>query len=630
LEVKKTMAEANIANMVIALQERQFPSITLYNRLEGRPRTLDFDRALKAEVRDPLWMLTRQWQMGEFEGDDAGSPIFAKIDLNMTSLQTYQPDNHPVQPFEINVPMEAKVEQRPLPLKVGEQAISLDLRLVMGRHWLKLTAAIGFRDEFIAAYAIDQPDTDKAEDAAICAHPETWQRVMAVAGRAMDGGKLYLYLKESETHRAHDGIPMTTSQQEAIDIQADAFLAWFNNLFYQPATADENAWMPSYLEYQFSTAAPESENGAETVFTADEYYHGRLDWYNLDIDHQRETLGTPGDLLPASPDFPPRTQSFIPTQLTFDGMPHPRWWRFENGRTNFGDIKPGTKDLSKLLLMEFGLVYANDWFLLPLTLPIGTVTQINGLEVTNVFGERTWIKAAGKGKEQDWTMYTMAILQRDEYEADTRLLLLPTVPQIQESRSVEEVMFIRDETANMVWGIETIIPLPSGQSKAGREAAYESRNFYQRLVNEALSGAGATESGQEAAAPIRYQVMVNPVPDNWIPFIPVHIPEENSEDNREIQLQRAALPRILEGDPAPPQKIRPRTILLREGLDGEQPEPYFIHEEEVPRAGIRVAQTYQRTRWCNGQTFVWFGIRKMTGKGEGASNLAFDRLILTA
>ena len=30
------------------------------------------DRALRAEVRDPLWMLTRQWQMGEFQGDDAG------------------------------------------------------------------------------------------------------------------------------------------------------------------------------------------------------------------------------------------------------------------------------------------------------------------------------------------------------------------------------------------------------------------------------------------------------------------------------------------------------------------------------------------------------------------------------
>ena len=50
------------------------PIFSTHNRLEGRPRTHNFDRALKAEVRDALWMLTKQWQMGEFKGDDAGTP----------------------------------------------------------------------------------------------------------------------------------------------------------------------------------------------------------------------------------------------------------------------------------------------------------------------------------------------------------------------------------------------------------------------------------------------------------------------------------------------------------------------------------------------------------------------------
>ena len=57
----------------------------------------------------------------------------------------------------------------------------------------------------------------------------------------------------------------------------------------------------------------------------------------------------------------------LPTQVTFNGMPNTRWWEFEDGRTNFGDIKPDTTDLAKLLLIEFGLVYANDWFLIPFT-----------------------------------------------------------------------------------------------------------------------------------------------------------------------------------------------------------------------------------------------------------------------
>ena len=57
--------------------------------------------------------------------------------------------------------------------------------------------------------------------------------------------------------------------------------------------------------------------------------------------------------------------------------------------------------------------------------------------------------------------------------------------------------------------------------------------------------------------PIRYEVMSS-VPENWIPFIPVHV----ADSNREIQLQRAAVPRILDGDPNPPVKVQPRTVLL--------------------------------------------------------------------
>jgi hypothetical protein len=124
----------------------------------------------------------------------------------------------------------------------------------------------------------------------------------------------------------------------------------------------------------------------------------------------------------------------------------------------------------------------------------------------------------------------------------------------------------------------------------------------------------------EPKAPIRYQVM-NTVPEQWIPFIPVHI----ADSARETQLQRAALPRILDGDPNPPEKVRPRTTLLRSRL----PQAYFVHEEEVPRAGALISQAYQRTRWIGGRVFTWLGMRKQTGRGEGSSGLRFDGLIDT-
>jgi hypothetical protein len=309
-------------------------------------------------------------------------------------------------------------------------------------------------------------------------------------------------------------------------------------------------------------------------------------------------------------------------------MPHTRWWRFEDGQTNFGDINPDTTDLNKLLFIEFGLIYANDWFLVPVTLQAGSIAKVEGLSVTNVFGEKTWIEAAGKGLDdawKRWNMYALNTKGNQREPADNSLLVLPTVEKILEGKPQEEVLFIRDEIANMVWAIEKKIPLPTGIGKHGGEAAFELHKFYQKILDKEIGDGIVVPDEIEFKANIRYQIM-NSVPENWIPFIPVHV--EGS--SREIQLQRASMPRILENDaPGNAQKIKPRTQLVREGLDTNPVEAYFIHEEEIPRAGIRAYQTYQRTRWYNGKVVNWFGARKQTGRGEGHSGLAFDQIMPT-
>ena len=65
------------------------PSITNWNRLEGRPRSHDFDRSLRAEVRDALWMLCRQWQFGEFDGEDAGTTVVAKTQVSTSVITRF-------------------------------------------------------------------------------------------------------------------------------------------------------------------------------------------------------------------------------------------------------------------------------------------------------------------------------------------------------------------------------------------------------------------------------------------------------------------------------------------------------------------------------------------------------------
>ena len=124
---------AEIADVVF---HRRLPAITYWNRLEGRPRGDDFTRALKAEVRDALWMLTRQWQLGEFHGDDAGSPVFAKVMLSTTRLEKYLADAHAVVPFDDNTPLEARVEARPVPVELGGRGVARARRRHAGRQWL--------------------------------------------------------------------------------------------------------------------------------------------------------------------------------------------------------------------------------------------------------------------------------------------------------------------------------------------------------------------------------------------------------------------------------------------------------------------------------------------------------------
>lgn len=622
-----------VPDMRAALAERAFPTVTVFNRLEGRPRTLSFDRALRAEVRDALWMLSKQWQMGEFRGSDAGSPAFAKVLIDTTRLTKYRPDDEATQAFEYGIPFEGKVERRPLPLRSGGRPVALDLRVAMGRYWLKLIAPVGdYAQAFIDAYPIASPDPTDAADADLCAHPPVWEMFAALSGHAMDGGALYEHLTANAANHAYDGVAgIDTGDYMALDECATRFLGWIERLFLLPPPAGDDAWIPSKLEYQFAASAPVTDAGTgggagedsgagERVYVAEEYYQEALDWYSLDRDAATKALpDVPGSNVTGLPPGVPRTM--IPVPVSFAGMPNTRWWTFEDRRTNFGDINAATTDLAKLLFLEFALVYSNDWFVIPHTLPLGAIATIRAFAVTNTFGERIWITAADSGTADDWhrwSMFSINVRGEPDSAADASLLLLPTAAKVQASDPTEDVLLIRDEVANMVWGIERSVPTATGDTERGIEAARETLTFYQAQI----SAGGPPPPGPVANAPISYRVM-STVPENWIPFIPVHV----DGSNREIQLQRAAMPRVLEGDPNPPAKVMPRTRLLRQGLDDTPPQPYFVFEEEVPRAGTRLFECYQRTRWTDGRVYLWLRVRRQTGRGEGSSGLRFDELV---
>ena len=74
------------------------PSITTWSRLEPGRADADLARGYAATVQDPLWLLARQWQTGEFQGSDGGTPIVARWRGRVAAMTRYVPGRSPRRP----------------------------------------------------------------------------------------------------------------------------------------------------------------------------------------------------------------------------------------------------------------------------------------------------------------------------------------------------------------------------------------------------------------------------------------------------------------------------------------------------------------------------------------------------
>lgn len=593
------------------------PSLQVWNRLEPRPRRHNFDRALRAEVRDALWMITRQWQFGELNAEDTGTAVFSRVEMETSQLTRFSKNKTiGAKAYNPDVPMESEVEKRPV-------NPDLMLRLDTGRQFLRMLAAATApatyatqSGELKAAPALQftVPAVPAAADAPLFSNPELLQATLAVSANALDGYALYEFLKISGN--------TVSAFLSAASISADAvgvaFVQWFERVYTQPVAANDTSWNESHLEYQFGCAAPKNA-GAYTVLTANEYYQGHLDWYSFDI--EKQTTKYDPSLTTVAPDTSKiKREQFtvFPSSVVFGGMPAPRYWEMEDRQINFGSITATTTDTARLLLAEFGLIYGNDWSLLPYTVPVGSICEVKNIVVTDVFGQKTIVAAAGAGSNDDWTRWAMYTLHQNgpgASKADTRLFIPPVVDKLQESEPVESITMARDEMANMVWGVENTISDGISSSEKGFEAAQRYKAYLESLFPATVTPPAVTNT-----AAIKYNIQ-SAVPDNWIPFVPVRL--GSTINSRAIQLQRAAMPRVMG---ALTERIRPRTQLLSPGLSGITWNPYYIFEEEVPRSGAVVSTSWQRARWNNGKVVLWLGNRKLNGRGEGNSGLKFDYL----
>lgn len=587
-------------------------SIVGYSRIEPRTHIQDFAISLSNPIYDPMWLLTQQWRMGEFLGHDGGSVVYSKLETSSSKLNRFQRRDGTVVPYTpANAPLEAVAECLPLHYDAYT-------RIKMGRHWLKLIRNQGLGDTYDTTFFTEFPLT--ADTSAEALSNKALQAVLTgMNGNAVDGYALYVFLQDNAASTI-SGID--TGDATAADAAGTAYLDWFSRLYMQPASAAESNWSPAHIEYQFNVSAPDAvtSGATQTVLTGDEYNGSSMDWYSADLpaDTGASLDESPADSISNTGCITNTVLTYQPGQVSFRGMPKKRWWEFEDRNHDIGKVTTKKNDLLQMIVTDFGLIYSNDWFVIPHKVEIGTLTEVLGLVVKDNFGRQTIINRAGSGEDNDWQKWNLFTLSRrgdQNVAGDERFYLAPTLNQAPDSKVIEKISMLRDEMANMVWGVEELISNQLGGGINGKEAANSLLDYLRENPPSAYSPSG-TYTGNSAL--LSYKI-ATAVPENWIPFIPA----ASGNANRQIMFQRAAQYRQVD-DIRTDDLVRPRTALLAVGLSDN--EAYYINEEEVTRTGVVLTKSYQRARWINGKTITWLGNSKTSGKGEGSSGLKFDFL----
>ena len=273
-------------------------------------------------------------------------------------------------------------------------------------------------------------------------------------------------------------------------------------------------------------------------------------------------------------------RTVLPAPVTFPGMPAPRFWAFEDARIDLGAVGAGADNVARMLLVGFAVDYGNDWFVVPVELPVGSLTRITSLEVSDTFGVTTEVRSATEvdGPAAAWRMFG---LSSDDGAPVPLLFLPPVLSSSLEAAARERVAFARDEFANLVWAIEELVESPTGAPR--------------RRDEEPQPPSRTSVVGDDV---LRYEVATETA-RHWHPLVTV-----TDESGAATLEQRAIHPAL-------------GTVL-------GAPEPLRLREEELPGEGLGVERTFQLARWMGGRTAVWSARRRTGGSGPVSSGLRFD------
>ncbi|MGE0449068.1 MAG: hypothetical protein AB7Q29_05725 [Vicinamibacterales bacterium] len=542
-----------------------------WKRLEGSGVSADLTRGLQARIADPLWLLARQWQVGEFGGEDAASPVEVRARALFDRVGEVRLTKGAVHPIaEEHAPLEARVECEP----VWSGPAALRQSAEAGLQLLRMADAAGVGPQARTRLQRTFP-LRLAEDDGL--DPRGRRELELLAWRSFDAAALVAAIRRG------------AAPDPAIAGIVRQWLASQAALFLEPGGARPEAWNPERMEYRLEVAAPSFASG--TRLEAREYPGGHLDWSAFDVKSAQPPSLERGSL--------ERRIATVPVPLTYAGMPEARWWTFEDGAVYWGDIQGGPEDLARFLVASFATLYSDDWHLVPLEFPRGSLAIVMAVEIRDSFGRVHAVPstaAADYARLGDARPFRWFELAGDPAPANgwaPRLLLPAALPQHEEGPPIEEVLLLRDEPANLAWAVERTIESPAGRPVS--------------RVRESVADVPPTaEPGAWA-----YDLSTS-VPSWFVPLVPVRTDGASPA----MRFQRGRMATTGGSVGARARLLEPDRRLL-------------IHEEEVPASGVRVTRAFQMCRGVDGAVYVWAGRRKQPARVPQTTGLAHDVLTIT-
>ena len=437
------------------------PSITYWNRLEPSPRSQDIATSLAACVADGVWFLTRQWQLGEFEAVDGGSPAWIETATTTDRLTDRLAEGRLI-PLNLSAPLEQLLGER--------RAFDLATRVELGQAFESMLNAAGlgeFTTALRSAYAI-APSADAA----------------FFAGRAIDGLVIYELARQALAAGQISGFTSGNLAQVMAVLQE--YVQYVHELLGDATPPDPSSWNPAQLEHEIDVAS----RATSTTYTSRPAGDAEVRWDTVSV--YKTPVGVPPDEESAH-----EVLTLLPASVRFRGAPSSRWWVFDPASTDFGAIDAERRDLARLLLTDSLLRQTSDWYVIPIEQPVGTVMKIDHVLIRDVFGALTLVPPADRARGGE--IFTIG-----GWLAPADHLLIPSsAPFIQLGETLEEVRFARDEMMNMVWAIEETI-----EDALGRPM---------RRYDASTAETPGLAPGPTALV---YRLQTD-APEHWIPFVPV-------------------------------------------------------------------------------------------------------------